>query len=119
MSVAKLIGETLQRRGTLHVELLSRDGVGGSGDSLSGGARGQGGLADLAQVGDIPKKLYQKQRTSTKADKNQLQTIFSSFLGRAQRASSFGVEFVKNYPYSQYSVFFLRSSTCAVHKQCT
>ncbi len=40
MSVAKLIGETVE----------TRDGVCGSGDSLSGGARGQGGLADLAQV---------------------------------------------------------------------
>ena len=38
--MAKLIGETVE----------TRDGVGGSGDSLSGGARGQGGLADWAQV---------------------------------------------------------------------
>ena len=40
VSVAKLIGETVE----------TRDGVGGSGDSLIGGARGQGGLADWAQV---------------------------------------------------------------------
>jgi hypothetical protein len=38
--VAKLIGETVK----------TRDGVGGSGDSLSGNARGQGGLADWAQM---------------------------------------------------------------------
>ena len=40
MSVAKLIGETVK----------TRDGVGGSGDPLSGGERGQCGLADCAQV---------------------------------------------------------------------
>ena len=50
---------------------------------------------------EIPKNLYQKQRTSTKTGKNQLQTIFKSFLGRAHRARLFGVEFVENYPYSQ------------------
>ena len=38
--MAKLIGETVK----------TRDGVGGSGDSLSGNARGQGGLADWAQM---------------------------------------------------------------------
>ena len=52
-------------------------------------------------VGEIPKNLYQKQRTWTKTGKNQLQTIFFSFLGRAHRACLFGVEFVENYPYSQ------------------
>ena len=40
MSVAKLIGDTVE----------TRDGVCGSGDSISGSARGQGGLADWAQV---------------------------------------------------------------------
>ena len=51
--------------------------------------------------------------------KNQLQTIFFSFFGRAQRARLFRVDFVKNYPYSQYSALFSLSSACAVHKQCT
>ncbi len=46
---------------------------------------------------EIPKNLYQKQRT--KAGKNQLKKIFFSCLGRAHRARSFGVEFVENYPY--------------------
>ena len=50
----ELIGVVTQRHAptSRHApcRALSRDGVGGSGDSLSGGARGQGGLADLAQV---------------------------------------------------------------------
>ncbi len=40
MSVAKLIGETVE----------TRDGIGGSCNLLSGGARGQGGISDWAQV---------------------------------------------------------------------
>jgi hypothetical protein len=60
--------------------------------------------------GEIPKNVYQKPRTSTKAKKifkNQLQTLFFRFLGREHRPRPFGVEFVQNYPFSQFSPPFL------------
>ena len=68
---------------------------------------------------EIQKNLYQKQRTSTKVVKKQLQTIFCSVLHRAHRVRLFGEEFVKKYSYLQYSAFVGLSSANVVHKQCT
>ncbi len=76
MSVAKLIGETVE----------TRDGVGGSGDSLSGGARGQGGLADWAQV--RARVLFSRRSDARRSDTHAAAVTRSHARSQSQPADS-------------------------------